>query len=347
MMRTLPTHQTRSGDIPVADLQPRSAFFCATECRGEIGRFALLGRRQECRRSFAHRGAALLLVLWAMIVLTGAVMVYATFIRQTLITATQNYNDTDARAMANSGMALGLHPLVTKETPALAMQENADPGFRVTMVSEGGKLNLNTIFTGEDPRKIDMFKRWMEYRGIEFNDREHIVDCILDYLDADNVKRINGQEDAEGYHPPNRGQFQTVEELEQVYDCEALTSQGGWKEDLTVFSNGPIDVTAAEFQIMRLLPGIAEGGIQRYIEWRKGSDGIDGTLDDPPITKLDQIQGFLGMNKTQFAALGGLIGLKDNTWHITAEGWSGKVHRQIEVVARKGGQNPNILSWKE
>jgi hypothetical protein len=294
-----------------------------------------------------RRGAALLLVLWAIIVLTASVLVYATFIRQTLITATQAYNDTDARAMANSGMALGLHPLVTKETPALAMQETADPGFRVKMISEGGKLNLNQFLREDDPRKIEMFKRWLEWRGIEFNEREHIVDCILDYLDADNLKRINGQEDTEGYHPPNRGQFMELEELEQVWGAEALTSQGGWKDDLTIFSQGPIDVTAAEFQIMRLLPGLGDGGIQRFLEWRKGSDGIDGTLDDPPITKLEQIQGFLGLNKTQYSALSGLIGLKDSTWHITSEGWSGKVHRQIEVVARKGGQNPNILSWKE
>lgn len=294
-----------------------------------------------------RRGAALLLVLWAIIVLTASVLVYATFIRQTLLTATQAYHDTDARAMANSGMALGLHPLVTKETPALAMNENADPGFRVKMISEGGKLNLNQFLREDDPRKIEMFKRWLEWRGIEFNEREHIVDCILDYLDADNLKRINGQEDTEGYHPPNRGQFQEIEELEQVWGLEALTSQGGWRDDLTIYSQGPIDVTAAEFHIMRLLPGLGDGGIQRFLEWRKGTDGIDGTLDDPPITKLEQIQGFLGLNKTQYAALSGLIGLKDSTWNITSEGWSGKVHRQIEVVARKGGQNPNILSWKE
>jgi hypothetical protein len=173
------------------------------------------------------------------------------------------------------------------------------------------------------------------------------VDCILDYLDADNLKRINGEEDNKSYHAANRGQFESVDELELVWGVEALTSQGGWKDDLTIYSAGPIDVTAAEFHIMRLLPGLGDAGIQRFSEWRQGTDQIDGTIDDPPITKLDQIQGFLGLNKTQFSALGGLIGLKDNTFNIVSEGWSGKVHRQIEAVARKGGQNPTILSWKE
>ena len=66
-------------------------------------------------------------------------------------------------------------------------------------------------------------------RGIEFNDRERIVDCIMDYIDADNLKRINGEEDSEGYHPPNRGQFYTVEELAEVVGTEPLTSRPGWK----------------------------------------------------------------------------------------------------------------------
>jgi len=294
-----------------------------------------------------RRGAALLLVLWAMIVLTSAVLVYATFVRQTLVAAGQSYNDTDARAMANSGMALALHPLTTKETPALAMHTGDDPGFSIQMTSEGGKLNLNILLREDDPRKIELFKRWLESRGIEFNERERIVDCILDYLDADNLKRVNGEEDNKSYHAANRGQFESVDELELVWGVEALTSQGGWKDDLTIDSAGPIDVTAADFHIMRLLPGLGDAGIQRFIEWRRGADQIDGTLDDPPITKLDQIQGFLGLNKTQFSALGGLIGLKDNTYNIISQGWSGKVHRQIEAVARKGGQNPTILRWKE
>ncbi|MEI9895075.1 MAG: hypothetical protein WDN28_14600 [Chthoniobacter sp.] len=217
------------------------------------------------------------------------------------------------------------------------------------MISEGSKLNLNAIFNlgREDPKKIDMFKRWLESRGIEFNDRERMVDCIFDWLDADNVARLNGQEDASGYHPPNRQTFLEVEELEQVAGLEALTSQPGWKDDLTVDSSGPVDMASADFNILRLLPGLGDIGIQRFLEWRRGDDGLDGTLDDPPIEKLDDIRSFLGLNQVQFNELSGLIGLHDPYWRITADGWSGKVHRQIEVVARKGAQNPEIKRWKE
>src|SRR3954470_24350336 len=96
-----------------------------------------------------RRGAALLLALWAMFVLSAAVLVWAAFIQHTLAVANEQQNDTEARAMAHSGIALGLHPLVSKETPALHLQEETDPGFRVKMVSEGSKLNINTMLIGE------------------------------------------------------------------------------------------------------------------------------------------------------------------------------------------------------
>lgn len=295
----------------------------------------------------AKSGAALLLALWAMFVLSAAVLVWAAFIQQTLSVAGEQQLDTEARAMAHSGLALALHPVVTKETPAIAMQEQTNPGFRIQMVSEGGKININTMLIGEDPRRLEIFKKWLENRGIDFNARERMVDCLSDWIDADNLKRLNGAEDDSGYHPPNRMQFLSVDEVQEVQGTEPLTSQPGWKDDLTVFSQGPIDVTSADFHIMRLLPGTNDPGIERYLQWRRGADQIDGTMDDPPIQKLDQVQQFLGMNKNQWNALGGIIGLRDNTWHITVEGWSGNVHRQVEVVAVKGGQNPQIRDWKE
>jgi general secretion pathway protein K len=294
-----------------------------------------------------RRGAALLLALWAIFVLSASVLVWAAFVQHTLAVSGQQQIETEARAMAHSGVALALHPLVTKETPALHMQAETDPGFRVKMVSEGGKLNINTLLAGEEPRRIEIFKRWLEYRGIDFNTREMMVDCLNDWLDADNLKRINGAEDEPGYHPPNRGQFMSVEEIEEVKGMEMLTQQPGWKDDVTIYGNGTIDLSAADFHILRLLPGVGDPGIERFLQWRRGADQIDGTLDDPPLQKLDQAQAFLGMNKNQWNQLGGIIGLRDNTWHITAEGWSGKVRRQVEVVAVKGSQNPMIRDWKE
>jgi len=294
-----------------------------------------------------RRAAALLLALWALVVLSSAVLLWAAYIRQTITVAGENYNDTEARVMAHSGVAIALHPLVNKETPALMMESENDPGFRVRVLSEGAKLNLNFLFAGEDARKLEMFKRWLESRGVEYQDRDRMVDCIMDWLDADNVKRLNGQEDDVDYHPPNRGQFYSVEELAEVAGTEPLTALPGWKNDLTIFSQGPLDLTSADFEMLRLLPGVGDAAIERYLQWRRGGDELDGTADDPVIQKLETVQGFLGLNKTQWNALGGLITLRDNTWQIISEGWSGKVIRQVTVVVVKGSQNPQIRNWTE
>lgn len=296
---------------------------------------------------FSRRGAALLLAMWALFVLSASVLVWASYIRQTLAVSGENSNDTEARAQAHSGIAVAMHPLVNKETPALMMDAENDPGFRVRIISEGAKLNVNFLLGGEDPRKLDIFRKWLELRGIEFQDRERIIDSMLDWLDADNLKRLNGQEDTAGYHPPNRGQFLSVEEIAQVANTEPLTSQAGWKNDLTVYSQGPIDLASADSTVLRLLPGVGDAAIESFLQWRRGADGLDGTLDDPPIQKLEQVQAFLGLNKTQWNALGGLIMLHDSTWQIISEGRSGKVVRQVYVVVRKGSQNPQVLSWKE
>ncbi len=304
---------------------------------------------REC--GAAKHGAALLLALWAVIVISAAILIWAGYVRQTLIVAGDQQNDTEARAQAHSGVWMGLHPLVSKETPALQMWAQSDPGFSVRMISEGSKLNVNALLgNGQgdpDPRKLDILERWLESRGIDFNQRQRMIDCMLDWIDADNLKRNNGQEDTLGYHPTNRGIFLDVDEIAQVAGTEALTSQPGWKDDLTVDSNGPIDLTSADFHILRLLPGLGDAGIERFLQWRRGDDGVDGTLDDPQIQKMEDVQSFLGLNKTQWSQLSGLVNLKDTTWRIIADGWAGNVHRQVEVVAVKGGQNPTIKRWKE
>ena len=128
---------------------------------------------------------------------------------------------------------------------------------------------------------------------------------------------------------------------------DPLARSDGWKEALTLYSQGPIDLTAAEPDLLRMIPGLGEAQIQRFVQFRRGRDGVDGTLDDPEFKKLEEVQSFLGINAAQFKQLGGLISVKDQTMHVTSEGRSGNAYRQVEVVVLKTGGNPQILSWKE
>ena len=298
------------------------------------------------RARFSHRASALLLVLWALVVLSAAVFTWVAMIHSDLQIHVEGNRDVEARAMAHSGLALALHPLVTQKTPLLEEEVAPDLGYKVRIVSEGGRLNINWLLRGEDPRKLGILKQWLEERGLEFQEREVLVDCLLDYVDADNAKHLNGEEETADYHPANR-ELTSVDEIAEVANSGPLVAQPGWQDDLTIDSQGPIDLVAASAGIMRLLPGLGEARIAAFVTYRQGKDGVEGTEDDPEFKNLKEIQSFLGLSDAQFKELGGLVMQKDPTMHIISEGHAGNTYRQLEVVVRKAGANPQILSWKE
>ncbi len=299
------------------------------------------------KTSSKSRASVLLIVLWALILLSAAVFTWAKIIQQDILISGNENREAEARAMAHSGLAIALHPLVSKKTPLLEGDIGEGMSYRVMMVSEGGKLNINWLVAQEDPRKLELFKQWLATMDLDFKERETFVDSLLDYVDGDNDPHLNGVEDKDDYHPANRP-LQSLDELTQVANAQLLTSKPGWRDQLTIHSQGPIDLTAANENILRLIPGIGEGQMQRFLQYRRGKDGVDGTIDDPPEFKsMKEILGYLGMSERQGQELGGLVGMKDLTMHITSEGTSAKVVRQVEVVARKGGSNPVILYWKE
>lgn len=299
------------------------------------------------RSALGRRASALLVVMWSLILLSMAVLAWAKWIHQEIGLYSEANLGLDARALAHSGVAVALHPLVSRATPILERKAGEDRGYTVRMVSEGGKLNLRRWFEGEDPRKIDFFKRWLEQRGMEFQDREVFVDCLLDYIDPDTNHRLNGVEERGDYVAANRP-LESLDEIARIPGSEALVNTPGWRDSLTLYSQGQIDLLAAEPEILRLIPGFDDARIQILLNLRRGPDGLEGTADDPQIQSIDQLlKQYLGFNQLQIKTLSGLVMINDKTMRITSTGQVGKVIRQVEVIARKPGGNPQIISWKE
>lgn len=298
------------------------------------------------RPSAIPRGSALLLVLWALLLLTAATFGWVAWVQTRIIAHGETNHAMEARAMARSGMTLALHPQVTRLTALPAEELVPGVGYELRLRSEGGKLNINWLLQGEEPLKITLFKQWLERHGLDFQQREVLVDCLLDYTDADNVKRLNGSEDDGDYHPANR-QLLSVEELRQVRGTEPLTRQPGWQDELTVYSQGPIDLTAANAEILELLPGLGDARVKAFVTIRQGRDGLDGTADDHVFKDLAEVQQALSLSPAQFEQLRPLVSMNDPTLEIRSLGHSGKTTRTIEVIARKAGGKPQILSWKE
>ena len=314
--------------------------------------------RLHGRRRRSEDASALILSLWALLLLSAAVFAWVKFIDQDLTIASEANAGLDAKALAHSGVAVAVHPRVTQATPLLQQQFSPTRGYKAQITSEAGKLNLNWLLQGaalnppapDSPAKLVLFKRFLESRGLTFQERETLVDCLLDWIDSDNLPRLNGAEDSADYHPPNRGALVSVDEIAQVRGAKPLVSQPGWKDNLTIWSRpGTVDLQSAPVAVLALLPNVENARAQRFVQFRQGPDKLDGTADDHIFKDVAEAMQYLGFAGPTAQALAPFVTVEPTpaTVRIISTGQSGKVYRQVEAVAQRVPGQPNFLWWKE
>jgi len=294
------------------------------------------------------RGSVLLLVLWALLLLSSVVFVWVKMIHQDLSLIHQANSGLDARALAHSGVWVALHPLVSKQTPLLKASFGSERGYQVKLTGEGGKLNLNWLIQTleQNPQRRLLLENYLNRRGLSLQEQATLIDSMLDWVQPGNLHHLNGMQDSATYKNAHRP-FLSLDELAKVNGSGPLVSQPDWQEDFTIYSSGPIDLLSASLRVLESIPGIGDARATRFYNYRLGPDHIDGTKDDPVFKSISEVASFLGLSDSQFQALNGLVDIQDPTYHIQSEGHSGGVTRKIDVVAQKTGAVPTILYWKE
>ncbi len=292
-------------------------------------------------------GSALLAVFWAIAILSLSISGWFFWLQQRVQAHGEEWRAVEALAMAHSGYSVAMNPKVDRYSSLLQAEVAPGVGFRAEVESEGGRINLAWVLTGNDRARLNFFKQWLELViGIEPIARDRLMDCLLDYVDADNIPRISGQEDNKDYHPANR-MIQSLDELERIPGMEPLLAYPGWRDLLTLESSGPLDLMEITEDVLRLLPGFGDAQVQRWVQLRAGLDGVLHTEDDPKFPGADQVRAALGFSPKQWEHLAPLVTINERTLRIRSEGHSGKVVRQLQVVVRKGTGNPQIRSWIE
>jgi general secretion pathway protein K len=292
------------------------------------------------------RGAALILALWALFLLSAMVISWALEIDSRLAVAGEENRVLEAEAAACSGSEVALHPAVKPDSPNLVGQVGDRGTYETHISGEGGRLNLNWLVAGEDPVRIGILRKYLENKGYDLNERDHMIDCLLDWVDPDNLVRLNGAEESENYHPANR-LLVRLDELKKVKGWEKFTSNPDWDDELTLNSAGPVDVMWASRDVLLSLPGMTESIVDSYLQLRRGPDGIDGTADDAQFKSMDEVRSALGLSPDQFQQLSSLISFRDQVYRIVSVGRSGDVQRTIQMVVRKIGNRPQLITWKE
>jgi hypothetical protein len=309
---------------------------------------ALENPRFEIRNPKSKSGAALMLALWALFLLSALVISWALEIDSRLTVSGMANRRFEAEALACSGAEVAMHPSVEPSSPNLARKIDNRKSYQVQMTGEGGRLNLNWLIAGEDPTRLGILRRYLTNKGIDINELDHMIDCLLDWVDPDDLERLNGAEAKDDYRPPNH-LLTRVEELKEIKGWEDFTSKPGWDDDFTLNSSGPVDLAWASRDVLLALPGMTEGLADRFLQFRRGPDGLDGTNDDAPMETLDDVRAALGFSPQQFSQLAGLVIYRDAVFRIVSVGRSGDATRVVRMVIRRptNVNVPQVISWKE
>jgi general secretion pathway protein K len=241
-------------------------------------------------------------------------------------------------------------------TPQTLPFEGADVEVRVR--NESGRINLN--------RATDVIIRKVVRYFLEAGEqRDAVVDSILDWKDPDDLHRINGAENdyyrslSEPYDCKN-GDFDSVEELllvrgitpELFFGKRVKGEEGeeqipvvGLKDLFTVFSTAVnVDINSAPLEVILVLFGIPTDLAKRVVEAREEqpfANLSDLSLRVPELVPfLPEVQGFLGFSQTTpYYSIASLAKMK-----------AGLSVRGLECVVKIDGQEESgfkMVMWKD
>jgi general secretion pathway protein K len=291
------------------------------------------------------RGAAIMLALWALFLLSALVISWAIDINSRLAISGEGTRMLKAEAVACSGAEVALHPSTKPGSPNLNGQLDNGATYRARLTGEGGRIDLNWVASGPGP--MEVLRRYLENKGIDLNERDLMIDSLLDWIQpGGGLHRLNAPEESDDYHPAH-APLARVDDLKRVAGWRDFTSVPGWDDDFTVNTMQGIDIQWASRDVLLALPGMTNEIVDRFLQLRRGPDQIDGTEDDVQFKSLQDFQSAIGLNQQQSQQLQSLLGFNSPVYRVVSVGNAGKAARTVQMVFRRVGLTPQLLAWKE
>ena len=305
------------------------------------------------KSSTPSAGAALLLVLWAIAVLSFSVLWVADLVNIELESGAAEARGLRARQIALSGVALGMHPRVSRDDTELLNQDlSGGEKLRVRIRGEGARLNINALLEGQDRAVLlNLFTLW----GLSSDDADMLIDRLTDWIDDDIGRQMNGAEQSE-YEaagiigsPANRP-FRSVDEMGQVLGMEVLIRVNpDWREAFTIFGDGKVDVNEASSDILQAAAGLTPEMTEDILRMRRGDDEIEPSEDDYRFESLAELSGWLQASTQSAEEAVARLTTESTVKRIDSRGMVDDCERQISVVTATGSGGPSgkYLLWEE
>lgn len=299
-------------------------------------------------------GAALLLVLWAITVVSFAVLWMANVVNLELENTVSDSAGLRARQIAVSGVALGLHPQVKRDDTELLNRDfGAGERMEVRIRGEGARFNINRLLEQQDRiTMVNLFTLW----GLNADEANALIDKLTDWIDEDDFRTGFGGAERAEYEalgipdaPANRP-FRSVREMGRVLDMEKLAAlKPDWADRFTIFGDGLIDVNEADAEVLRAATGITPEMAEGILQQRRGPDAIEPSEDDFRFEDVGQVAGWLAGSTLPLAQITAKLTTESAVKRIDSRGIVGERSRSISVVAASGeaGEGTTYLLWEE
>lgn len=316
-------------------------------------------------RTGNERGVALVIVLWIFIFLFVVAFEFSTAARDEASAAHRFNEETEGYYLAVGGFERGLYEFLN-QPPGSAVQRQLEKkdlldgewreeqlregSFRVRLVDEGGKININRVSDAT-------LRRVFTHLGLEAARRDMLVDAIMDWRDEDDLHRANGAE-SDYYmslQPPytaRNGPLDTVADLlwikgmtldlfygnPETSDSRQERPAIGLRDIFTVDS--PIDrvnLRTASAEVVYALTGVPLERCRAFVEERR-------KLSDKTLADLLPLLG-VSVNDAMTQMF---IFANPSVVAVEAEGRPNEslASRRVKGVVRLGGaQGFELLRW--
>ena len=297
------------------------------------------------------RGVALIVVLWAVALISAAMLGLAAILQRQLGQEVAALQNSRATLVAESGLQMALNSQIQ---PAMVVEasrvlsDELGKGWAVPvrfevgaedLRGEDGKINLNALALGDPALCRRVLTNLLGLWDVNPTTSSAFIDALLDYVDAEIPARTTGNNDATEENVRN-GPLERLEELEEILGWAQVMEESqekNWRRKLTIFGSGKLSLKSADQDVIEAWLGMTPGAAETFVQTRPGADGVLGSQDD--IVNV----GLLGLSQEAQARVN--TGAED-LWRVTSTGYVGEVKRR--VVALISRNPPQIKArWME
>jgi len=283
------------------------------------------------------RGLALLLVMWALFIMTFAIMGLLSLLKVDIGNASGMERVALASSLAFAGVTMGRNadfPVTGKPEK----QAFPDGGrLEVIAISENSKLNVNHLLgSGDRDTLRALFRIW----GLRDVEADTVLDCLLDYVEPGGNRRPNGakapQYRAAGRAAPPGRLFLSIDEMASVLNFELVSNlKENWREYFTIYGDGTLDLTTASPDVIRAVCRVGESSARAI---QQGGSGLQD---------MDAVRMVMGLTEKEFETLQGQLSLGGKVRRVRSTGFFAQAKRTIEVIYQTDGSTAAILEWRE